>query len=85
MAYRKETITSKAKDFQAGDSMALAASTLGKDASEDEVRDAVADIVSQMLDSLPTVITWFISDDWAARLVARVVDSVGQTVLDWLR
>jgi len=85
MGYSKETIKSKAKGFRAGDSMALAASTLGKDASEEEARDAVADIVSQMLDSLPTIITWFISDTFAAKMVARIVDAVGQTILEWLR
>jgi trans-2-enoyl-CoA reductase len=85
MAYSKETITSKAKDFQAGDSMALAAQSLSGDASEDEVRDSVAEIVSTMLDELPSIISWWISDDWAAKLVARVVDSIGGTILDWLR
>jgi hypothetical protein len=85
MAFDAETIKSKAKGFRAGDSMALAASSLDKDASEEEVRDAVADIVSQMLDSLPTVITWFISDTFAAKMVARIVDAVGQTILEWLR
>lgn len=85
MAYSKETIKSKARDYRAGDSMALAASTLGKDASEEEVRDAVAGIVSKMLEELPGIISWFISDDWAAKLVARVVDALGETILDWLR
>lgn len=85
MAYSKQKIKSKAEGFQTSDSMALAASTLGKDASEDEVRDAVAKVVSQMLDSLPTIITWWISDDFAAKLVARVLDAVGQTILKWLR
>jgi len=41
--------------------------------------------VSVMLDELPGIITWFISDDWAGKLVARVVDAIGQTILDWLR
>jgi len=85
MAFDTETIKSKAKGFRAGDSMALAASSLGKDANEEEVRDSVAEIVSVMLDELPGIITWFISDDWAGKLVARVVDAIGQTILDWLR
>jgi len=85
MAYSKETITNKAKDFQAGDSMAMAAQSLSGDASEDEVRESVAEIVAKMLEELPTVITWFISEDWAAKLVARVVDALGGTILDWLR
>jgi dihydroxyacetone kinase-like predicted kinase len=85
MAFSKQTIKSKAKDIQAGDSMALAAASLSSDASEDEVRGAVAKIVSQMLDSLPTIITWWISDDFAAKMVARIVDAVGQTILEWLR
>jgi dihydroxyacetone kinase-like predicted kinase len=85
MAYSKETITNKAKDFQTGDSMAMAAQSVSGDASEDEVRDAVAEIVSQMLDSLPMIITWWISDDFAAKMVARIVDAVGQTILGWLR
>jgi hypothetical protein len=85
MAFSKQAIKSKAKDIQAGDSMALAASSLGKDASEDEVREAVAEIVAKMLDELPTVITWFIDDTWAAKLVARVLDAFGETLLEWLR
>jgi len=84
MAYSKETIKTKAQDFQA-DSMALAAQSLSGDASEEDVRDAVAEIVSKMLEELPTVITWFISEEWAAKLVARVVDALGETILDWLR
>ena len=84
MAYSKETIKTKAQDFQA-DSMALAAQSLSGDASEEDVRDAVAEIVSQMLDSLPIIITWWISDDFAAKMVARIVDAVGQTILNWLR
>jgi len=84
MAYSKQTIKTKAKDFQA-DSMALAAQSLSGDASEEDVRDAVAEIVSQMLDSLPIIITWWISDDFAAKMVARIVDAVGQTILNWLR
>jgi len=85
MGYSKETIKSKAKGFRAGDSMALAAQSLSGDASEEDVRDSVAEIVSKMLDELPAIITWFISDDWAAKLVARVVDALGQTILEWLR
>jgi len=85
MAYSKQKITNKAKDFQAGDSMAMAAQSLSGDASEEDVRDAVAEIVSQMLDSLPIIITWWISDDFAAKMVARIVDAVGQTILNWLR
>lgn len=85
MGFSKETIKTKARDYRGGDSMALAASTLDKDASEDEVRDAVAEIVSKMLEELPGIITWFISDDWAAKLVARVVDALGETILEWLR
>jgi len=85
MGYSKETITNKAKDFQAGDSMALAAQSLSGDASEEEVRESVAKIVSKMLEELPGIITWFISEDWAAKLVARVVDALGETILDWLR
>ncbi|MCS3610965.1 hypothetical protein [Salinibacter ruber] len=85
MAYSKQKITNKAKDFQAGDSMAMAAQSLSGDASEDEVRESVAEIVAKMLEELPTVITWFISEDWAAKLVARVVDALGGTILDWLR
>jgi hypothetical protein len=85
MAFDAETIKSKSQKFQASDSMALAASSLSSDASEDEVRGAVAKIVTAMLEELPTIITWWISDDWAAKLVARVLDAVGQTVLDWLR
>jgi len=85
MAYSKETIKTKAQDFQTGDSMALAAQSLSGDASEDEVRDSVAEIVATMLEELPKIITWFISDDWAAKLVARILDSIGEKLLDWLR
>jgi len=85
MAYSKEKIKSKAKDFQTGDSMALAAQSLSEDASEDEVRESVAEVVSKMLEELSSIITWFISEDWAAKLVARVVDALGETLLHWLR
>lgn len=85
MAYSKQKITSKAKRFQTNDSMALAAQSLSGDASEEDVRESVAKIVSQMLEELPGIITWFISEDWAAKLVARVVDALGETILDWLR
>lgn len=85
MAYSKETIKTKARDFQASDSMALAAQSLSGDASEEGVRESVAEIVSRMLEELPTIITWFISEDWAAKLVARVVDALGETILEWLR
>jgi hypothetical protein len=85
MAFDSSKIEAKAQDFQAGDSMALAASSLDKDASEEEVRKSVAEIVAKMLDELPGIITWWISDDWAAKLVARVVDALGKTLLEWLR
>jgi hypothetical protein len=85
MAFDTETITTKAKTVETGDSMALAASSLSSDASEEEVRKAVGEIVSDMLDALPTIITWWISDTWAAKLVARILDAVGQTLLKWLR
>jgi len=85
MAYSKETIKTKAQDFQTGDSMALAAQSLSGDASEEDVRESVAEIVAKMLEELPGIISWFISDDWAAKLVARVVDALGETILGWLR
>jgi hypothetical protein len=85
MGYSKETIKNKAEGFGSGDSMALAAQSLSGDASEDEVRDSVAEIVATMLEELPKIITWFISDDWAAKLVARILDSIGEKLLDWLR
>jgi len=85
MAYSKQKIKNKAEGFQSGDSMVLAAQSLSGDASEEDVRDSVAEIVSKMLEELPGIITWFISDDWAAKLVARVVDALGETILDWLR
>jgi len=84
MAYSKETIKTKAQDFQA-DSMALAAQSLSGDASEEDVRDAVAEIVSKMLEERWAIVRWLISEEWAAKLVARIVDAVGQTILDWLR
>jgi hypothetical protein len=65
--------------------MALAASTLDKDASEEEVRSAVAEIVSTALDKLPRIIQWFISESWAAKLVASVTDTLGEILLKWLR
>jgi hypothetical protein len=84
MSFDSTTIGDKAADIGT-DQMALAASSLSADASEKEVREAVAKIVSKMLDELPTVITWFIDESWAAKLVARVVDALGKTILDWLR
>jgi len=84
MSFDSTTIGDKAADIGT-DQMALAASSLSADASEKEVREAVAKIVSKMLDELPTVITWFIDESWAAKLVARVVDALGKTILDWIR
>jgi hypothetical protein len=84
MAFSKQTIKSKSEDI-GGNMMALAASSLEQDASEDEVRESVAKIVAKMLDELPGIITWWISDDWAAKLVARITDAFGKTLLDWLR
>jgi len=85
MGYSKETIKNKAEGFGSGDSMALAAQSLSGDASEEDVRDAVAEIVTTMLEERWAIVRWVIGEEWAAKLVARVVDAVGQTVLDWLR
>jgi methylmalonyl-CoA mutase cobalamin-binding subunit len=84
MGFNSSTIGDKAEDIGT-DQMALAASSLSADASEEEVRKSVAEIVAAMLEELPGIITWWISDDWAAKLVARVVDALGKTILDWLR
>lgn len=85
MAFDAETIKNKAKSFQTNDSMALAASSLGKDANEKEVRDLVAEVVVTMLEERWTLIRWLIGEEWAAKLVAKIVDVVGQTILRWLR
>jgi len=85
MGYNKETITSKAKSFQSGDSMALAAQSLSGDASEEDVREAVSEIVATMLEERWAIVRWVIGEEWAAKLVARIVDAVGQTILEWLR
>jgi hypothetical protein len=85
MAYNTSNIKTKAKKFQTQNSMAVAAESVNADADEEEVRKSVAEIVSSMLDELPGIITWFISEDWAGKLVARIVDAVGQTILDWLK
>jgi hypothetical protein len=85
MAYNTSNIEAKAKKFQTQNSMAVAASSVSADANEEEVRKSVAEIVSSMLDELPGIITWFISENWAGKLVARIVDAVGQTILEWLQ
>jgi dihydroxyacetone kinase-like predicted kinase len=85
MALDTKTITDKAKKFQVNDSMALAASSIDQDASEDEVREAVAEIVAAMLEERSAIIRWLIGETWAAKLVARVVDALGKTLLEWLR
>jgi len=85
MAYDAKTIKTKAKKFQTQNSMSVAASSVSANADEEEVRKSVAEIVSVMLDELPGIITWFISDDWAGKLVARIVEAVGQTILEWLQ
>jgi hypothetical protein len=85
MAYNTSTIESKAKKFQTQNSMAVAAKSVSADADEEEVRKSVAEIVSSMLDELPGIITWFISEEWAGKLVARIVDALGQTILEWLQ
>ena len=65
--------------------MAMAAQSVGGDASEDEVREAVAKIVTAMLEERWTLVRWIIGEEWAAKLVARIVDAIGQTLLEWLR
>lgn len=91
MAYSRETIKNKSYDLDGGgldlavQSLRQRSSKVPNSASEEEVRDSIAEIVAAMLDELPTIITWWISEDWAARLVARIADALGDTLLDWLR
>lgn len=84
MAYNKQKIKSKAKNFQSGNSMAMAADSLAQDKGEEEVREAVASIVTTLLEERSAIIQWLIGEEWAAKLVARIVDAIGETILDWL-
>ena len=85
MGLNSSRIKSKSAKFSSGDSMAMAAQSVGGDASEDEVREAVAKIVTAMLEERWTLVRWIIGEEWAAKLVARIVDAIGQTLLEWLR
>lgn len=83
MAFDSSKIKANAEKFS-GDSMAVAASSLDG-ASEEEVRKKVVKVVKEMLDALPTVITWFIGEEWAGKLTAKLVEVFGDTLTDWLR
>lgn len=83
MAFNSSSIGSQAKKFQ-GDSMQMAASAVSANASEEEIRGEVAEVVAKMLDALPTVITFFISETWAAKLTASLVDIFGSKLLEWI-
>jgi hypothetical protein len=85
MGLNKSKIKSKAVDFSGDDSMALAAQSLSGDASEEDVRDAVAEVVTTLLEERWAIVRWVIGEKWAAKLVARIVDAVGKTILEWLR
>jgi len=85
MGLSSSRIKSKSAEFSSGDSMALAAQSMSGDASEDEVREAVANIVATMLEERWAIVRWVIGEEWAAKLVARIVDAIGQTLLEWLR
>jgi hypothetical protein len=65
--------------------MAMAAQSLSGDASEEDVREAVSEIVAKMLEERWAIVRWVIGEEWAAKLVARIVDAIGKTILDWLR
>jgi hypothetical protein len=91
MAYSRQTIKERSYDLDAG-GLDLAVQSLRQrsisvpdSASESEVRSAVAEIVATALNQLPTLITWWISEQWAAKLVARILDALGDTLLNWLR
>lgn len=85
MGLNRSKIKTRAAEFSEGDSMALAAQSLSGDASEEDVRDSVAEVVATMLEERWALIRWLIGEEWAAKLIAKIVDEVGQTILRWLR
>jgi dihydroxyacetone kinase-like predicted kinase len=85
MGLDSSKIKAQSSKFSSGDSMAMAAQSLSGDASEEDVRDAVSEIVATMLEERWAIVRWVIGEEWAAKLVARIVDAVGQTILEWLR
>lgn len=85
MGLDRSKIKTRAAEFSSGDSMTLAAQSLSGDASEEDVRDSVAEVVATMLEERWALIRWLIGEEWAAKLVAKIVDEVGETILRWLR
>jgi len=85
MGLDSSKIKARSSKFSSGDSMAMAAQSLSGDASEEDVREAVSEIVATMLEERWAIVRWVIGEEWAAKLVARIVDAVGQTILEWLR
>jgi hypothetical protein len=65
--------------------MKMAAQSISGDASEDDVREAISEIVAKMIEKRWTLVRWIIGEKWAAKLVARIVDVVGEIILKWLR
>lgn len=84
MGLNSSKIKSRSTKFSSGNSMALAAETMPEEASEEDVREAVASIVTKMLEERWALVRWVIGEKWAAKLVARIVDAVGKTILAWL-
>lgn len=85
MSLDSNKIKTRSAKFSKNDSMAMAAQSLSGDASEEDVREAVSEIVAKMLEERWGIVRWIIGEEWVAKLVARIVDAIGKTILEWLR
>jgi len=85
MSLDSSRIKTRSSKFSTGDSMKMAAQSISGDASEDDVREAISEIVAKMIEKRWTLVRWIIGEKWAAKLVARIVDVVGEIILKWLR
>lgn len=85
MAFSKDSIQSKALS-ESGGQLDMVADTMGveRERVRSELSSELADVVATLLNRLPGIIRWFISEEWAAELVVAVAKVFGEKALDWL-
>jgi len=85
MGLDRQSVTQEASSFDLSSTDQLAASVnKNPDVTQEELTESVSAIVTAMLDEQWAIVRWLIDEAWVARLVASIVDSVGNTVLKWL-
>lgn len=86
MAFNSQKVQEQAfSSLSEGSEVDLAADAIGKDREEakEELVKEVSEVVETFLDNL-SIISWFISNDWAAKLIAAIVRVFGKKFLSWL-